>query len=62
MVMGVDEPLDKLIEVVLKFSLGDSFSFFYHFVEGVVAAYFEDDVDVLGVLEDVVEEEDVFVL
>ena len=60
MVMGVYESLDKLVEVILKFGFGDSFSFFYHFVEGVVGANFQDDVDILGILEDVVEEEDVF--
>ena len=55
MVMNVDDALNKMIEVILKLGLGDSFSFFYHFVEGMVGAYFQDDVDVLGILEDVVE-------
>jgi len=61
-VMGVDESLDELVEVVLKFAFGDPLPFLDHFVEGVVVANLEDDVDVLGVLEDVVEEEDVFML
>ena len=60
--MGVDESLHELIEIVLQFCFCDSFSFFDHFVEGVVAAQFKDDVDVLGIFEDVIKEKNIFMV
>ena len=60
--MGVDESLNKLIEIVLQFCFCDSFSFFDHLVEGVIAAEFQDDIDVLGILEDVIKEKNIFML
>ena len=62
LVVAVDESLDELVEVVLQLCLRDSFPFLDHLVEGVVGAYLQNDVYVLGVLEDMVEEEHIFVL
>lgn len=62
LLMNVDKSLDEMVEVVLKFCLGDPLTTLHHLVEGVVAAQLKDYVDVLAVFEDVVKEQDVFVL
>jgi|JI10StandDraft_1071094.scaffolds.fasta_scaffold1485715_1 hypothetical protein len=62
LVVDVDEPLDEMIEIVLDFHLCDPFSLLHHFVESVVTAQLQDNIDVLAVLEDVVEKQYVFVL
>lgn len=62
LLVNIDEPLDKMIEVILNFYLWYSFSTFHHFVESVITAQLQNDVNVLTVLEDVVEKQNVFVL
>ena len=59
--MGVDKSLDELIEVVLGLCFGDSASPFHHLVESVIAAKFEDDVDVFTVLENMIEKHNIVV-
>lgn len=62
LVVDVEQSLDDVVEVVLKLEFGDAFALLHHLVEGVVAAEFEDHVDVVAVLEDVIEQHDVLVL
>ena len=59
--VSVNETLDELIDVVLGFGLSYSSASFHHLVEGMVAAEFQDDVDIFAVFENVIEKEDVFV-
>ncbi len=59
LVVDVDEALDEVIEIVLKFGLSDAFALFHHFVESVVRAQFEHNVHILTVFEDVVEQHDI---
>lgn len=51
-----------MVDVVLDLYFGYAFAAFHHFVERVAAAQFEDDIDIFGVFEDVVEHDYVFVL
>lgn len=55
LVVDVDEPLYEMIEIVLNLHLRDPLSLLHHFVESVVTAQLQDNVDVLAVLENVVE-------
>lgn len=54
--VDVGESLDQVIEVILNFYFRYSFPAFHHFIESVVTAQLQNDIDVLAVLEDVVEE------
>lgn len=60
--MYVDETLYEVVKIILEFGFGDSFTFFYHFVESMIATELQDDVYVLAVLEDVIEKQNIFVL
>jgi hypothetical protein len=60
-VVEVDEGVDDLREVVLHFNFGEAFAAFDEFVEGLVGAHLEQDVDVLVILEDMFELDHVLV-
>ncbi len=46
---------------VLYLKFGNIFSFFKHFIQGVVVAEFQDDVDILRVFKNVIEGDNIFV-
>lgn len=62
--VGVEvlEGHDDLVHVVLGLELGEPFPALDQFVESLVGAYFQQDVDVVVVFEDVFELGDVGVL
>ena len=62
LMVNVYETLYEVIEIILEFSFGDSFTFFNHFVECMVATELQDDVYILAILEDVIEKQNIFVL
>ena len=60
LLVDIDHGLDDLADVYSGLKLCQSFSSFGQVFEGVVAAIFEEDVDVLLVLEGIDELDDVF--
>jgi len=59
LVMNVSEPLDEMIEVILKFDLSNLLSLFHHLIEGKVRAQLKHDIDIFTVLKNVVEKDDI---
>lgn len=54
-VVKVLKAFNDLYDEVLDLKLGNIFSFFEHFVQGVIAAEFQDYVNILTVLKNVIE-------
>lgn len=58
----VDERVDNLCKVILDFYFGEAFAALDEFVESLIGADFEQDVDILVVLEDVLKLDHVLVV
>lgn len=57
LMVDINKSLNKLIEIILQLALSYPLPLLHHLIQSVIRTQFQNDVDVLAILEDVVKKD-----